>query len=54
MSVAKDDKVDDKDQIDDKEMPLLEHLVELRNRLVYSCLALFIGFAVCYFFAEQI
>jgi sec-independent protein translocase protein TatC len=42
------------DEINDREMPLLEHLIELRNRLVYSCIALFIGFAVCYFFAEDI
>jgi sec-independent protein translocase protein TatC len=40
--------------IDDRQMPLLDHLVELRNRLMYSCAALFVGFLVCYFFAEDI
>jgi len=40
--------------IDDREMPLLDHLIELRNRLVYSCIAILGGFLVCYFFAEQI
>lgn len=40
--------------IDDREMPLLDHLVELRNRLMYSAAALLIGFLVCYFFAEHI
>lgn len=44
----------DEDEIQDREMPLLEHLIELRNRLMYSCIALFIGFAFCYIFAEQI
>lgn len=40
--------------IDDQEMPLLDHLVELRNRLMKACVALFLGFLLCYFFAEQI
>ena len=40
--------------IDDREMPLLDHLVELRNRLIYACAALLAGFLVCYFFAEEI
>ncbi|MDX6751772.1 twin-arginine translocase subunit TatC [Geminicoccaceae bacterium 1502E] len=35
-------------------MPLLEHLIELRNRLAYACIALVAGFLVCYFFAEDI
>jgi sec-independent protein translocase protein TatC len=40
--------------IDDRQMPLLEHLIELRNRLMYSCAAIMIGFLICYFFSEQI
>ena len=43
----------DKD-IDDKEMPLLDHLVELRNRLMYAVGALFVMFLVCYYFASDI
>jgi sec-independent protein translocase protein TatC len=42
------------DDIDDKKMPLLDHLVELRNRLMWSALALMIAFAVCYYFSRDI
>ncbi|HEY4135208.1 MAG TPA: twin-arginine translocase subunit TatC [Alphaproteobacteria bacterium] len=42
------------DDPDDNKMPLLEHLVELRNRLMYSIAALLVAFVVCYFFAEDI
>jgi sec-independent protein translocase protein TatC len=41
-------------ELDDRQMPLLDHLIELRNRLVYACAAIFIGFFICYFFAEDI
>jgi len=40
--------------IDDREMPLLDHLIELRNRLMYSAIAILLGFVVCYFFADDI
>lgn len=40
--------------IDDSKMPLLDHLVELRNRLLWCVLALVIAFAVCFYFAEYI
>ncbi|MBU0723453.1 MAG: twin-arginine translocase subunit TatC [Alphaproteobacteria bacterium] len=35
-------------------MPLLEHLVELRNRLMYAVGGLFIAFIGCYLVAEHI
>jgi sec-independent protein translocase protein TatC len=40
--------------LDDRELPLLDHLIELRNRLMYSCAAILAGFLFCYFFAEDI
>jgi len=45
---------DPEDQIDDKPMPLLEHLMELRTRLMWSIGAFIIAFAVCYYFSTQI
>ena len=45
---------DTEDTIDDKPMPLIDHLLELRQRLLWSAGAFVIAFLVCYFFATQI
>ena len=42
------------DEINDKPMPLLEHLVELRRRLLWSAVAFMLCFAVCYYFSKEI
>ena len=34
--------------------PLIEHLIELRERLLYSLLALIVAFIACYYFVEEI
>lgn len=39
---------------DGKKMPLLEHLVELRSRLLWSVGGFFIAFAICFYFAGDI
>jgi sec-independent protein translocase protein TatC len=44
----------DRDDLDASKAPLMEHLVELRKRLVWSVGALFIAFFVCFFFAGPI
>jgi sec-independent protein translocase protein TatC len=40
--------------IDDSQAPLLEHLIELRTRLVRAVGALGLAFAVCLYFADDI
>ena len=39
---------------DEKNMPLLDHLVELRSRLIYSVLIFFGFFFLAFSFAEEI
>lgn len=41
-------------ELDDSKMPLLDHLVELRNRLLWCVLALAISFGICFYFAQTI
>ncbi|MCB2079617.1 MAG: twin-arginine translocase subunit TatC [Novosphingobium sp.] len=40
--------------IDESEAPLLDHLIELRTRLMRCVLALGLAFAVCFYFADEI
>jgi sec-independent protein translocase protein TatC len=40
--------------IDESRAPLMEHLVELRRRLIWSFLALGVAFGVCFYFANYI
>jgi sec-independent protein translocase protein TatC len=42
------------DEINDRKMPLLEHIIELRNRLLYAVAAFFAAFFVCYYFKDQL
>jgi sec-independent protein translocase protein TatC len=42
------------DPIHDKPMPLLDHLIELRKRLLWSAVAFLISFGVCYHFSQDI
>jgi len=40
--------------VDERAMPLLDHLIELRSRLIYSVVAIFILFFICYYFSPSI
>ena len=46
--------MDEEDDIEASKAPLLEHLVELRQRLVRSIIAIAIAFVVCFYFADDI
>jgi sec-independent protein translocase protein TatC len=54
VSDSKAETAKPEDEVEASRMPLLDHLVELRNRLMWSIGAVFIAFGVCYFFAPQI
>ena len=45
---------DGQDEIDASRAPLIEHLTELRQRLIYSLMAFFGMFVICFFFAKPI
>ena len=40
--------------LDPLKQPLLAHLIELRQRLIYALAAILVGFGISYFFAPQI
>lgn len=42
------------DDLDETRAPLLDHLIELRTRVIRALLALAVGFAVCLYFADEI
>ena len=44
----------DEAEIEASRAPLLDHLIELRRRLFYGVIAFFVGFIVCYVFAQQL
>jgi sec-independent protein translocase protein TatC len=40
--------------LDDSRAPILDHLIELRTRVIRALLALGVGFAICLYFADEI
>jgi sec-independent protein translocase protein TatC len=54
--MADDDKKEDEREaeLESGRMPLLDHLIELRNRLIWASAALIVAFLICYQFKEAI
>ncbi|TPK49633.1 twin-arginine translocase subunit TatC [Mesorhizobium sp. B2-5-4] len=44
----------EKDEIEKSSAPLMEHLIELRRRLIWSLGGFFVAFLVCFFFAKRL
>jgi sec-independent protein translocase protein TatC len=42
------------EDIEASKAPLIEHLIELRQRLMRAIIAIFIAFVVCFYFADEI
>ncbi|MEL6297630.1 MAG: twin-arginine translocase subunit TatC [Pseudomonadota bacterium] len=42
------------EDIEASKAPLMEHLIELRTRLIYALIAIGIAFVICFVFAQQI
>lgn len=42
------------DELEDSKMPLIDHLVELRNRLMYAMIAIVVAFFLCYAVSDRI
>src|SRR5262249_62068771 len=45
---------DDEKEIEATKAPLMEHLIELRSRLIKALIAFGVAFVVCFFFAKTI
>ena len=54
MTDASDVKEHETTDIDASKAPLMDHLIELRQRLIYSVAAFFITFVICFAFAGEI
>lgn len=42
------------DEIEKSSAPLIDHLIELRSRLIWAIAGFFVAFLVCFFFAKEI
>ncbi|VVT04381.1 Sec-independent protein translocase protein TatC [Sphingomonas sp. EC-HK361] len=48
------ERIEDGDELEASKAPLLDHLIELRRRLLYCIVAMVIAFGISYYFAEGI
>ena len=43
-----------REELEDTSAPLIEHLIELRQRLMKSIIAIAVFFLVCFYFADDL
>lgn len=53
-SAQKKSSVSDDDDIESSRAPLMDHLIELRDRLMRVLLCVIVGVIICFFFADQL
>jgi len=53
-TVKADAKPDGHDEIEASKATLMDHLIELRQRMIYALIGVGIGFAICFAFATDI
>jgi sec-independent protein translocase protein TatC len=53
-TVKAEGKPEGHDEIEASKAPLMDHLIELRQRLIYALIGVGIGFAICFAFATDI
>lgn len=54
LPVKKPEPVSEEDEVAASAAPLIDHLVELRKRLIISLVAISVAFAICFVFSRQI
>ena len=54
QETVKSDVPEGHDEIEASKAPLLDHLIELRQRMIYALIGVGIGFAICFAFATDI
>jgi sec-independent protein translocase protein TatC len=59
LNLSNDDEIasperDELEAIDDVEMSLFDHLEELRSRIFYALIAIFVGIVICFVFVNKI
>lgn len=54
MTIAEHETTVSQDDVDASKAPLFEHLVELRQRLIWAVAAIFIAFVFCFIFATDV
>lgn len=53
-ATGQDEKPDERDEVEESRAPLIDHIIELRKRLMWAFIAVGIAFVACFAFAKHI